>query len=685
VPTINPSTHNSELTHPKYRADIDGLRAVAILSVIGFHAFPNWITGGFIGVDIFFVISGFLISTIIVENLERNSFSFIEFYSRRIKRIFPALIVILIASFVIGWFVMLADELALLGKHIAAGGGFVSNIVLWRESGYFDVNAGLKPLLHLWSLGIEEQFYIVWPLLVWVFYRKRINVFGSLLALCLASFLLNVALVRMTPIATFYLPATRFWELLLGSTLAYLMLSHEEAIKKLRVWNGTFHALLGAVLIVVGVVFLTKTSVFPGWWALLPTIGAALIIAAGSQAWMNRYVLSHRVLVWFGLISFPLYLWHWLLLSFARIWEEQIPSPEIRVIAIVGSIALAWLTYTLIEKPIRFGQGRSNMIVTLFLLTVLIGIGGYTTYKLNGYPAREIFTSKGNTISADNIGEGLERTRDMFRACPIANEVSAVFQHFCLLHMNSGSKPLIVVWGDSHAISWLPVFKQIATQNNYELYVITTPGCPPIVGIRRTDGGMSKEVSCKNIETAKTMLDSIVKIKPDLVVLTARWSLYANGLLENEVLNPQTHFLTTDPTEVATQHSSKTALAEMIPKTLMLFKEKNIPVIVFKNPPILNDDIRNKRKSISEIQPTFREHIKFSKFTNDILDAINGLVVFDPATKICDEVCLAIINGKSLYRDENHLSEYGATYFQPEIIRLIKDNLNQKLLSANKQ
>src|SRR5260370_40148903 len=161
------------LTHPKYRPDIDGLRAVAVLLVVGFHAFPDWVKGGFIGVDIFFVISGFLISTIIFENLERNSFSFIAFYSRRIRRIFPALLVVLIAAFAIGRFTLLPDEYRQLGKHIAGGAGFVANFVLWNESGYFDRAAETKPLPHLWSLGIEEQFYIVFPLLLWLAWQRR--------------------------------------------------------------------------------------------------------------------------------------------------------------------------------------------------------------------------------------------------------------------------------------------------------------------------------------------------------------------------------------------------------------------------------------------------------------------------------------------------------------------------------
>jgi peptidoglycan/LPS O-acetylase OafA/YrhL len=162
-------------THPKYRPDIDGLRAIAVLSVIGFHAFPEWIKGGFIGVDIFFVISGYLISTIIIENLKNDSFSFVDFYSRRIRRIFPALLLVLIASYAVGWFTLLAEEYAQLGKHIAAGAGFVSNLVLWNESGYFDAASDTKPLLHLWSLGVEEQFYVIWPLLMWITWKRKLN------------------------------------------------------------------------------------------------------------------------------------------------------------------------------------------------------------------------------------------------------------------------------------------------------------------------------------------------------------------------------------------------------------------------------------------------------------------------------------------------------------------------------
>ena len=198
------------LAHPQYRPDIDGLRAIAVLSVVGFHAFPDYVKGGFIGVDIFFVISGFPISTIIFGSLEKSRFSFLAFYNRRIKRIFPALILVLYASYVLGWFELPAVDYQQLGKHIAGGAGFFSNFVLWQESGYFDNAAATQPLLHLWSLGIEEQFYIVWPLILWCSWKLRLNLLAITVAVGLISFVLNVEKSGSDAVAAFYSPQTRF-------------------------------------------------------------------------------------------------------------------------------------------------------------------------------------------------------------------------------------------------------------------------------------------------------------------------------------------------------------------------------------------------------------------------------------------------------------------------------------------
>lgn len=273
-----------------------------------------------------FVISGFLISSIIFKGLERGTFRFVDFYVRRIRRIFPALLLVLAASGVMGWAVLLPDEYAQLGKHIAAGAGFVSNLVLWAEASYFDSAAELKPLLHLWSLGVEEQFYILWPLLAWIAWRVRIGFLWPVVLLAGASFGLCVYRLDGDPVGAFYSPLTRFWELLAGSALAWLTLRNERAECVLDVFGNDVlgRALLsasGILLLACGFVLIDRRSAFPGILALLPVLGAVLLIAAGERAWFNRVVLSNPLLVWIGLISYPLYLWHWPLLAFARIAE----------------------------------------------------------------------------------------------------------------------------------------------------------------------------------------------------------------------------------------------------------------------------------------------------------------------------------------------------------------------------
>ena len=380
---------NSPQLHPTYRSDIDGLRAVAVLSVVLFHAFPEILPGGFTGVDVFFVISGFLISTILYSNLATGRFSIADFYGRRIRRIFPALILVMASCYALGWFVLLPDEYAQLGKHIAGGAGFVQNFVLWNESGYFDNAADTKPLLHLWSLGIEEQFYIVWPILLWIGYRLRLNLLSLTLLIAIISFVLNIRGINVTKdlTATFYSPQTRFWELLIGATAAYLTLYPSAKLKAFVaqaiagaksafvaiVWNkdkqqalhsvaagavnnANLYSIAGLLILLLGMALVNKHSAFPGWWALMPTLGSVLLIIAGPRAIINRTLLSNKVMVALGLISYPLYLWHWAILSFLRIMQGEVAPWWQRAIAVLLAVVLSTLTYKFVEKPIRFGK-----------------------------------------------------------------------------------------------------------------------------------------------------------------------------------------------------------------------------------------------------------------------------------------------------------------------------------------
>jgi peptidoglycan/LPS O-acetylase OafA/YrhL len=400
--------NNKELSHPKYRPDIDGLRAVAVLSVVEFHAFPNRLTGGLIGVDIFFVISGFLISTIILENLDRGSFSFLEFYARRVKRIFPALFVVLCATYAFGWAYLFADEYKQLGKHVAAGSFFVTNFVLWYEAGYFDVSSIKKPLLHLWSLGVEDQFYIVWPFLLWLAFRKNLNQLTVAVVVLLGSFFLNVIETKSGSVGAFYSPQTRFWELLFGGMLAWNGLfcrgKYEAIVERVDRWLAPIiyrapegaergalahvSSLLGGFLLVYGLTQIKGEAGFPGFLALIPVVGTSLVIISGPDAWLNKAILSARVLVWFGLISYPLYLWHWPIISFAHILAGKADlSNAVLISAISFAVGLAWVTYRFVEKPVR-GQTARKVVIALLVLVFSVGGVGFFTYRHDGLPER---------------------------------------------------------------------------------------------------------------------------------------------------------------------------------------------------------------------------------------------------------------------------------------------------------
>ena len=354
----------------KYRADIDGLRAVAVLLVVGFHAFPSVITGGFIGVDVFFVISGFLITGIILHGLSAGTFSFIDFYARRTRRIFPTLIVVLLASWAMGWAVLQSDEYSRLLKHAGSGAAFVLNYVLASEGGYFDRVAESKPLLHLWSLGVEEQFYALWPFVLWCAWRLRQKLWLVIVLLCLVSFIWNLVNIQTKPIDTFYALQTRLWELMLGAGLAYINIFKPKLLPQTAT-TKTLSSTLGLALIGSGVMQIDSTSAFPGWWALLPTIGAALLIASQSDGFINRRLLSLRWMVWVGLISFPMYLWHWPVFAFARIYYSSTPSYVVRIALIALSLILATLTYVAIEKPIRI-RFKTNKVAAFFAAALML-------------------------------------------------------------------------------------------------------------------------------------------------------------------------------------------------------------------------------------------------------------------------------------------------------------------------
>ena len=406
------------MTNTNYRPEIDGLRAIAVISVLVFHTFADILPGGFVGVDIFFVISGYLITQIIFQELQIGNFSLWSFYQRRIRRIFPALLLVFLTCTILGWIILTPFEYELYGTHMLAGAGFVPNIIFWREAGYFDKEAITKPLLHLWSLGVEEQFYFVWPLILGIAWKlckpHRQSVFYIVLALVLVSLAWSGYQVGHHPVANFYSPLSRFWELALGGSIA-IWTSRPEYIKL----ESRMLELVGFAFIAFALFGFNSATPFPGLWALVPCLGAGLILLANSKSSPLNWVLSHPVMVFIGLISYPLYLWHWPLLSFARILEGQAISDMQKLILLSLSVLLAWLTFQLLEKPIRASRSSKTAIVLLLCMLLALSFG-VVLRKKDGFKHRHdhVLSANPNTMV---VGEF---RNEMLRPCELSLPIS---------------------------------------------------------------------------------------------------------------------------------------------------------------------------------------------------------------------------------------------------------------------
>jgi len=589
-------------------------------------------------VDIFFVISGYLISTIIFDSLERDSFSFIEFYSRRIKRIFPALLVVLVASYAFGWFALLADEYKQLGKHIAGGAGFVSNFVLWNESGYFDNTAGTKPLLHLWSLGIEEQFYIVWPLLLALVWKRKLSFVAITATVAAFSFAFNIYTINRDPAAAFYLPGSRFWELMAGGLLAYITL-HKPHL------NGRYknaQSVVGAMLLALGLILLNKERAFPGWWALLPTLGAFLIISAGQKAWLNKHALSNKFLVWVGLISYPLYLWHWPLLSFARIVESVMPSREIRIASVLISFVLAWLTYELIERPIRFGKHGKAKTLTLITLIILAGFVGFATFKQEGLIFRTAIqnSSFNQKITDEFVGPLWRYSKNELCLDHYPFKESDEYAYwFCMA--SKDEPPTILLLGNSHANQLYPGFALNDKLKQHSILSIGT--CGPTA--MDYDPNQPADYPCSGDHQLhqRQFIDNIIANSSSL-----RYAILA-GLRPY----PDANYIL------------------MIKKRIDFLENHHIKVIIFTPYLMVDYDIKgcfsrpfNPKHKNCELSLDLRREFTegFRPLIQQILKTNPDVAFFDQNDLFCNNVnCSMILNGMPLLRDESqHISEYGS-------------------------
>ena len=657
APASVPARVEARSNRSDYRPDIDGLRAIAVLAVVIFHAFPSLLQGGFVGVDIFFVISGFLISKHIWEELAAGKFSIKTFYARRVRRIFPALSVVLLACVVMGWVILTPGEYEQLGKHVVAGVAFISNLILWKEAGYFDNAADTKPLLHLWSLGIEEQFYIVWPLFLAFFWRYSRHLGWAFMGVLGISLSYSLMTVQHDVVADFYSPLTRFWELALGAGLAYLAARKPVT----STVNRSLISWVGLCLILSAILIVNRDDAFPGAWALLPTLGAACLIYAGEQTWLNRQVLSHRLLVWFGLISYPLYLWHWPLLSFARIMESGTPTVTVRLWLIAASILLAWLTYQLLERPIR-ARPRSRKLIWMLCLSMLaLGAIGLTIKKQDGFKSRQFSMLNGDYSS---MQLGADRGK-LHHECGLAEAQKSAFQ-YCLKGGKAEARYALL--GDSKAEA---LFYGLVRESRPDRpWMMIGSVFPP-----EPKAAADDRQQIKNRLALETVINN-----PSIKVVALTVAL--RGIFP---VDSNTGFITSAPATDRTADYSRTIqLLEQAGKHVVFVIDNP----TFPDPtscisggatssPLLNQFLRRKENPLCTIRYT--DHLAGTQAYRQFIGALQqrhpGLTVYDPTPLLCDiprNLCTISHEGKFLYSYGDHISDYANSLIARDMLTVIE-------------
>jgi peptidoglycan/LPS O-acetylase OafA/YrhL len=636
-----------------YRRDIDGLRAVAVLSVVIYHAFPALIPGGFIGVDIFFVISGYLISTLIFKGFEAQNFSYLDFYTRRIRRIFPTLVLVLLFCLIFGWVYFVSEEFLTLCSHIFYGSLFSSNYILYKSIGYFDNLAELKPLLHLWSLAIEEQFYIIWPLAMGLLWRLKRFKLSFIVITALISFVLNVYFVRQSPSLAFYTPFTRFWELQIGCALAYATLYHPAPLRKV---SADIQAVLGFLLIIAALIFVNKTRYFPGFWALLPTFGAALLINAGLEAKLNRLILANRSMVFVGLISYPLYLWHWPLLSFNYTLERGAPLVLSRLFILAVSFLFAYLSYRYVEKFLRFGGHKWVKTIGLSSLMLVIAVTGWYGVRKIGFPQR----------FEKPLTQGMsKRLYSDLALCPLGAE-AALLSDMCAADRRATRPADIALVGDSHAITLYDGFLTQARPAD-SVALIAHFECSPLRGV-------VQNYSAKCLAFNVKALENIAQ-NPQFKTIVLQ-TFYKQ-------MSEQKFQLVSDTTAKLSQEDTlTTALADTV--SLFLRQNKRV-VFVIDNPAITRSPLYCQerhflwmgKKPHHQCEITREAHeaslAPFRKIIANVQKLHPAMLVIDPTDILCTaQKCgMKSPNGWDLYSYTEHLSDYAAA----QIALLIQEAL----------
>lgn len=641
---------------PDYRPDVDGLRAIAVIGVVLFHAFPTWLPGGFVGVDMFFLISGYLITGLLMRDSATGSLHIKIFYARRIKRIFPALIVVLSCGLAAGWLLFTSEEYYNLGKYTAGGAAFLNNFMFWRAAGYFDSAADTKPLLHLWSLGIEEQFYLVWPLVIWLIFRSKKLQRSVLYGLLLASLMYSLWTINLDIAKAFYSPFTRFWELIAGGILAYETYEKKLTTGQFRNYASVF----GVVIIFVAFTVIRPDYRFPGYWALLPAIGTGLIIFSGNSAWINRFALSSKPVVWVGLISYPLYLWHWPLLSFARILNSETPSVAIRSGLVGLSVLLAWFTYHYVEKPIRFKSKSKYTILVLTISMLLLLLSGHYINVNDGFKSRNYAM-----LNADpsTMANGADRSR-LRNTCGIDSTKSKLYE-WCLSDDKPDAVNQYIVMGDSKGQS---LFFGLARESD------ATHGWRMMGSLNPLTG-----------ETAPLNQLAYEAIEKDTNLKAV---LFVNALRGHFPINAKTGFIEKEFSlkEIDEKVAAYTKLIERFEKS----NKRTIFVIdnpTFPDPnscvsggltssEFLNRFLYRKENDLCKLR--YSDHLlgtaPYQTFIRRLKEKNPNLIIFDSLPLLCDvskNTCSITENNNFLYSYGDHISDYASSKIAKKLLPLV--------------
>ncbi|MEY3989216.1 MAG: hypothetical protein RI985_297 [Chloroflexota bacterium] len=653
-----------------YRADIDGLRAIAVLTVIIFHAFPDVLPGGFVGVDMFFVLSGYLITHIVISEVWQERFSIVEFYQRRIRRIFPALIVMVLVVMVAFWFILFLDEYALLMQTIVASIGFVANIFYYVQVDYFAPETFTQPLVHLWSLGVEEQFYIFWPLLIVLMRGRRTALLAAFVAVVICSFVANVWLTTHDEAAAFYLPISRFWELAVGGIVAWM----SAFIGTLQ--DGRYRAIqpwltgIGLVVLVVGFWLIDAQKLFPGYWALLPVLGTAAVLSGNPQHRLQRW-LAQPQLVYIGLISYPLYLWHWPVLVFSYLIYDDQSNYLVPIGLVMLSGVLAHATYQFVERPIRFTARHRISSWRLGLAMASVGVvAGLLWYvpiatRVSDFLGRE-----------DIVGDWIIRNEmsQHSRAMTVDDCRAIVGVNDNCRTSDTATGSEYVFMGDSHARSLYNGLYQDDTVINNG-YLVVADGCLPILN---TDTFINTRFRyyCQPPDGQVRQLAQLAQLTqrksdtPQYVFLIGRYSIVQGDDMLDKTHNI-VHLRASDTDDELSVASSVTALAQGLDAMLAkLTADASNRVVFVHQMPEFPFVPRNCMRTLvnrdgwacgverARIDAHFAQ---YRAAVAPVLARYPQVAVFDPFAAFCDDtMCYSVQDGELLFYDQDHLNMRGA-------------------------